>query len=63
MRIRARSIVPRLLVDVVVAMLGWITAVGWQVVLGPKVRPLTRRKFDVSPARLARGRYLNAKKS
>ena len=31
---------------------------GWRPFLGPKARPLTDRKFDVTPIRLARGRYL-----
>jgi hypothetical protein len=32
--------------------------VGWRPFLGPRARPLTDRKFDSSPERLARGRYL-----
>jgi hypothetical protein len=39
-------------------LVGAITAVGWQVVLGPKMRPVTGRRFESSPARLERGRYL-----
>jgi hypothetical protein len=35
-----------------------ISAVGWQVVLGPTARAVTDRKFESSPARLARGEYL-----
>src|SRR5579864_8435646 len=32
--------------------------VGWRPFVGPKARPLTARKFEATPARLARGRYL-----
>jgi len=33
-------------------------AVGWRPFLGPRSRSLTARKFEASPERLARGRYL-----
>jgi mono/diheme cytochrome c family protein len=32
--------------------------VGWRPFLGPKTRPLTARKFESTPQRLARGSYL-----
>lgn len=32
--------------------------IGWRPFLGPQVRPLTNRKFEPTPERLARGRYL-----
>src|SRR5580698_1328902 len=32
--------------------------IGWRPFLGPRARPLTNRKFEASPQRLARGRYL-----
>jgi hypothetical protein len=32
--------------------------IGWRPFLGPRKRPLTDRKFEATPARLARGRYL-----
>lgn len=32
--------------------------VGWRPVLGPKLRATTDRKFEATPARLERGRYL-----
>ncbi len=35
-----------------------ITAVGWQVVLGPDARAVTNRTFERTDARLARGQYL-----
>jgi mono/diheme cytochrome c family protein len=36
-----------------------ITAtIGWWPILGPKVRPLTERRFESTPERMARGKYL-----
>ena len=32
--------------------------VGWHPFIGPRARPLTARKFESTPQRLARGRYL-----
>jgi len=32
--------------------------VGWRPFLGPRTRPLTSRKFEVTPQRLERGRYI-----
>ena len=32
--------------------------IGWRPFLGPRARPLTDRKFEATPQRLARGRYL-----
>jgi hypothetical protein len=32
--------------------------IGWRPFLGPRTRPLTDRKFDVTPERLARGCYI-----
>ena len=32
--------------------------VGWRPFIGPKARRLTDRKFEASPSRLERGRYL-----
>ena len=43
----------------VVLLLAGITAtIGWRPVIGPKVRPLTDRRFDPTPARLQRGEYV-----
>lgn len=42
----------------VLLVLGAITAVGWQVILGPDARPVTNRTFERTDARLARGAYL-----
>ncbi|HUF47327.1 MAG TPA: c-type cytochrome [Vicinamibacterales bacterium] len=47
-----------LVVLVVVLVLGAITAVGWQVVLGPNARPTSPEPLAVTPERLARGEYL-----
>ena len=58
MKLRARTVVLGGLGLIVVLVLGGITAVGWQVVLGPKARPVTNRKFEATPARLARGKYI-----
>jgi len=58
MKVSAKGIILGLLGLVVVLVLGGITAVGWQVVLGPDKRAVTDKKFDVTEARLARGKYL-----
>jgi mono/diheme cytochrome c family protein len=58
MRVRARTIVFGVLGLLVLLVLGGLTAVGWQVVLGPTARPLTSRTFERTPPRLARGQYL-----
>lgn len=58
MKIRAKTVVLGLLVLVVLLVLAAITAVGWEVLLGPDARPVTAEKFEVTEARLARGRYL-----
>ncbi len=58
MRIRARTIVVSLAALLILLVFGGITAMGWEVVLGPKARAVTDRKFDVTEVRLARGKYL-----
>jgi mono/diheme cytochrome c family protein len=58
MKISAKTVLLALLALVVVGVAGLITSVGWEVVLGPKARPVTDRAFDATEARLARGRYL-----
>lgn len=47
-------------VIVLLIVVGAITAVGWEVVLGPKARPVTDRRFEPSEARVARGQYVTA---
>lgn len=32
--------------------------IGWRPIIGPRARPLTERKFESTPERLERGRYL-----
>lgn len=58
MRVRAKTILLSLLALLVLVVLGGITAVGWQVVLGPDARPVSSTPFEVTEARLARGKYL-----
>jgi mono/diheme cytochrome c family protein len=58
MKSRARTVVLGLLGLVIVLVLGGITAIGWQIVLGPKARAVTNRKFEPTETRLARGKYL-----
>jgi mono/diheme cytochrome c family protein len=58
MRIRAKTVLFTLLALVVVVVLVGLTKIGWQVVLGPDKRPVTDTKFEVTEARLARGKYL-----
>ncbi|HXT70699.1 MAG TPA: hypothetical protein VN700_13135 [Vicinamibacterales bacterium] len=58
MAIRAKTVVLGILVLLVLLVLGAITAVGWQIVLGPDARPVTSEKFEATEARLERGKYL-----
>lgn len=37
---------------------GITATVGWRPIIGPRVRPLSNRTFEATPARLARGAYL-----
>jgi hypothetical protein len=46
------------LVLVVVLVAGISFTIGWRPFIGPRARPLTDRKFQSSPERLARGEYL-----
>jgi len=45
-------------VIVVLIAVGITATVGWRPVIGPKVRPVTDKRFEATPARLERGRYL-----
>jgi mono/diheme cytochrome c family protein len=58
MKVRARSVIFGILGLLVLIVIGGLTAVGWQVVLGPDARPLTNRTFERTPERLARGQYI-----
>jgi hypothetical protein len=42
----------------VVFVLGVTFTIGWRPFIGPRARPLSARKFESTPARLARGEYL-----
>ena len=58
MAVRGKTVVLGLLALLVVGVLGFITSVGWQVVLGPDKRPVSAEKFEATEARLARGKSL-----
>ncbi len=47
-----------ILVLLALAAVGLTFTVGWRPVIGAKKRPLTSRKFEATPERLSRGRYL-----
>jgi mono/diheme cytochrome c family protein len=44
----------------ILLVVGITLTIGWRPFIGPKARPLTSRKFDATPQRLERGRYLFA---
>ena len=47
------------LLVIVLLVVGAISlTIGWRPFIGPKARPLTDRKFETTPERLARGKYL-----
>jgi len=58
MRVRPRNILLSLLALVGFAAFLVISRIGWEVVLGPKARPVTDRPFERTGARMARGKYL-----
>ena len=43
---------------VVLLIAGISLTIGWRPFIGPRARPLTSRKFEATPQRLERGRYL-----
>jgi mono/diheme cytochrome c family protein len=43
---------------VVLLAIGITATIGWRPFIGPKARPLTTRKFEATPQRLERGRYI-----
>jgi mono/diheme cytochrome c family protein len=56
---RAGKILGFLLLAFIVLLSTAITfTIGWRPFIGPKARPLTARKFEVTPGRLARGKQL-----
>src|SRR5437868_11160259 len=42
----------------VVVLIAITATIGWRPFLGPRMRPLTDRHFEATPARLERGKYL-----
>ena len=58
MKIRARTVFVTFAALLVLLVVGGISSIGWEVVFGPKARPVTDRKFEPTAARLARGKYL-----
>src|SRR5438132_13455741 len=46
------------LVLIILIGLGITFTIGWRPLIGAKKRAVTDRKFEVTPARLARGKYL-----
>ena len=58
MAIRAKTVILSILVVLVLLVLGGLTAIGWEVVLGPDARPVSAEKFEATEARLERGRDL-----
>jgi mono/diheme cytochrome c family protein len=54
-----RKILGSVLAPLVVVLAAGITfTIGWRPFFGPRARPLSARKFESTPARLARGAYL-----
>jgi mono/diheme cytochrome c family protein len=43
---------------IVLIAIGITLTIGWRPFIGPKARPLTSRKFEPTPERLARGKYI-----
>jgi mono/diheme cytochrome c family protein len=58
MAIRARSILLGILLVLILLVVGGLTMIGWEVVLGPKARVTLAEPFERTEARLARGKYL-----
>jgi len=56
---KSGKVVLALLVLLLVCLVAGISAtIGWRPFIGPKARPLISRKFESTPARVERGRYL-----
>src|SRR5215471_3104344 len=43
---------------VILIPLGITFTIGWRPFIGPRIRPVTDRKFDATPARMERGKYI-----
>lgn len=59
MRLFGKIVGYGLLVVVVLAATGITFTIGWRPFIGPKARPTSDRKFEATPERLARGKYLS----
>ena len=53
-----KKVLAGLLILLLIVAVAGISAVGWQVVLGPKTRPVTALTFERTEARRVRGEYL-----
>ena len=58
MRRLFRLVVYIVLIAAVLASVAITFTIGWRPIIGPRRRATTNRKFESSPERLARGRYL-----
>jgi hypothetical protein len=47
-----------IVIVVVVLAIGITFTIGWRPIIGPRMRPASTRKFESTPERLARGRYI-----
>src|SRR4051794_13370423 len=56
---RLRKLIPITLIAVVLLVVLAITfTIGWRPIIGPRHRALTDRRFEATPARMERGKYL-----
>jgi mono/diheme cytochrome c family protein len=58
MRFFKKIVLIAILLLVVLVPAGITWTIGWRPFLGPRARPLSNRRFESTPARLERGRYL-----
>ncbi len=58
MVVRARAVVLGLVGLILLLVIGGLTMIGWEVILGPKARAVSTTPFEKTEARLARGKYL-----
>jgi len=57
-RPRGKILGVMVIVLLVLISLGITFTIGWRPIIGPRARALSERRFEATPARLARGRYL-----
>ena len=58
MKILGKILLYVLLTLIVLLVVGISLTIGWRPIIGPKVRPLTARRFEATPQRLERGHYI-----